>query len=65
MKDGIISKELLDILACPACKVGVELVEYEEEKYGLECSGCKRIYPIKEGIPVMMLDEAIFKNQDK
>ncbi|NQT95086.1 MAG: Trm112 family protein [Candidatus Omnitrophica bacterium] len=46
-------KELLDILACPACKTGVKL---ESEK--IVCTGCGRRYPIKDGIPVMLIDEA-------
>lgn len=59
MEQTIISKELLDILACPTCKTGVEPVEYKKDNYGLKCNNCKRIFPIREGIPVMMLDEAI------
>ncbi|MGE5340410.1 MAG: Trm112 family protein [Candidatus Omnitrophota bacterium] len=55
----IISKELLDILACPACKTDVELIEYKKEQYGLKCIQCHRIYPIRDGIPVMLIDEAI------
>lgn len=49
----MISKELLDILACPACKKPVVI---EGEK--IVCSSCKRRYPIKDGIPVMLIDEA-------
>jgi uncharacterized protein YbaR (Trm112 family) len=49
----MIDKELLDILACPACKAGVEL---KDER--IVCVKCKRRYPIKDGIPVMLIDEA-------
>ena len=49
----MISKELLDILACPLCKKGVEL---KEDK--LVCPECGRRYPIKDDIPVMLIDEA-------
>ena len=49
----MINKELLDILACPACKSGVKL---EGEK--IVCTSCGRKYPIKDGIPVMLADEA-------
>ncbi len=59
MGNEVISKDLLEILACPACKTGVELLEYEKGQQGLKCDKCKRIYPIKEGIPVMLIDEAI------
>lgn len=49
----MIDKELLDILACPACKADVKL---EGEK--IVCTKCARRYPIKDGIPVMLVDEA-------
>ncbi|MDD5246159.1 MAG: Trm112 family protein [Candidatus Omnitrophica bacterium] len=49
----MIDKELLDILACPACKSDVE------EKDGwILCKGCKRKYPIRNGIPIMLVEEA-------
>lgn len=49
----MINKELLDILACPVCKVGVRL-----ENNMLLCDKCKRQYPIKDDIPVMLVEEA-------
>ncbi len=49
----MIDKELLDILACPACKADVRL---ENEK--IVCSSCGRKYPVRDGIPVMLIDEA-------
>ena len=60
-KSEIISEDLLEVLACPLCKGDIELIEYEKDKFGLECSKCKCIYPIKEGIPIMLIDEAIKK----
>lgn len=48
----MISKELLDILVCPACKAPVTL---EEEL--LTCAQCGRRYPIRDGIPVMLIEE--------
>ncbi|MDA8187093.1 MAG: hypothetical protein M0T85_02995 [Dehalococcoidales bacterium] len=48
----MISKELLDILVCPACKTKVVL---EEEM--LICGGCGRRYPIRNDIPVMLIEE--------
>ena len=50
-----VSKDLLDILVCPLCKAPVELVHYET---GLKCTQCKRVYPIRDDIPVMLVDEA-------
>lgn len=51
-----ISKELLDILACPKCKGDVHLTEKGD---GLVCTACKCIYPIRDDIPVMLIDEAV------
>ena len=50
-----VSKELLDILVCPLCKVSVTLTE---DGQGLKCSQCQRVYPIKDDIPVMLVDDA-------
>ena len=50
-----ISKELLEILACPKCKGDVYLNETGD---GLICNACKLLYAIKDGIPVMLIDEA-------
>lgn len=51
-----IDKELLDILACPKCKGDIKLTEKGD---GLICDACKLIYPIKDNIPVMLIDEAV------
>jgi uncharacterized protein YbaR (Trm112 family) len=51
-----IDKELLDILACPRCKGNIRL---NDKKDGLVCEACRLMYPIKDGIPVMLIDEAI------
>jgi uncharacterized protein len=51
---------LLKILACPVCKVGVNLVGE-----ALICEKCKRIYPIKDGIPVMLAQEARIDEKKK
>ena len=50
-----IQKELLDILACPKCKGNISL---NESGNGLICDNCKLLYPIKDDIPVMLIDEA-------
>jgi hypothetical protein len=50
-----ISKELLDILACPKCKGEVRLTEQGD---GLACQACKLLYPIRDDIPIMLIDEA-------
>jgi uncharacterized protein YbaR (Trm112 family) len=51
----MISKELLDILACPKCKGPVVLTEKED---GLVCKSCQLLYEIRDDIPVMLVDEA-------
>jgi len=50
-----ISKELLDILVCPLCK---EEVRMTPEENGLQCVQCRRIYPIEDDIPIMLVEEA-------
>lgn len=50
-----ISKELLEILACPLCKEAVKLTP---DGNGLKCVRCRRVYPIRDDIPVMLIDEA-------
>ncbi len=50
-----ISKELLDILVCPVCKAMVVL---KDDGSGLKCVECKRVYPVRDDIPVMLVDEA-------
>lgn len=50
-----LSKELLDILACPQCKGPVEL---DPEKTHLVCQTCALKYPVRDDIPVMLIDEA-------
>ena len=50
-----VSKELLDILVCPQCKTPVKLTP---DNQGLKCSTCRRVFPIRDDIPVMLLDEA-------
>jgi uncharacterized protein len=50
-----LSQDLLDILACPKCKGDLRLTEKQD---GLVCETCKLRYPIKEDIPIMLIDEA-------
>jgi hypothetical protein len=49
----VIDKELIDILSCPACKGDVVLSGNK-----IVCQKCGKKYPIKDGIPVMLIDEA-------
>ncbi len=55
---GEVSAELLEILACPLDKKPVS----REGNY-IVCSECQRHYPIRDGIPVMLVDEALTPEQ--
>ena len=51
-----VDKELLEIMACPNCRGPVE---EREDQQVIECVGtCKYRYPIRDGLPVMLIDEA-------
>jgi uncharacterized protein YbaR (Trm112 family) len=54
-----IRQELLDILVCPVCKTPVKMLSDES---GLKCQTCKRVYPIRDDIPVMLPEEAKIAN---
>ena len=61
-----LNRELLHILACPKCKGSLELLGAEE---GLKCAACAVVYPIRDEIPVMLIEEAVpqrsIENLDK
>ena len=50
-----IPKYALDILVCPVCRSRLELLSDES---GLKCVSCRRVYPIRDEIPVMLSEEA-------
>lgn len=50
-----LSPRLLEILVCPKCKGDLE---YKETEQVLECAKCRLRYPIREDIPIMLIDEA-------
>jgi len=50
-----IDPRLLEKMCCPACHG--EIIPLEEDQ-GLECQECGRVYPIRGGIPVMLVEEA-------
>jgi len=55
-----ISDQLLEILVCPACRAKVEL---KPDGSALKCVECKRVYPIRDDIPVMLIDEATIEDE--
>jgi LSD1 subclass zinc finger protein len=51
----MIPQDLLEILACPACKKPLVLNDGGES---LKCLECRRVYPIRDDIPILLIDEA-------
>lgn len=50
-----IDKKLLEILACPSCKGDIKEVNAGK---GLKCVDCGLVYPVRDGIPIMLIEEA-------
>ena len=57
-----ISPELLNLLRCPKCKSEVEL---KKDESGLKCKNpeCRLVYPVRDEIPVMIIDEAKLESE--
>jgi len=55
MDDHMLKKEIIKILACPKCKGHVE---YDKKNEVISCKTCNLKYLIKQGIPVMLIEEA-------
>ena len=51
----MVSEELLKIMVCPVCKGELE---YNSEKEVIKCLKCHRVYPVRDGIPIMLEEEA-------
>ena len=51
----MMNPRLLELLVCPKCKGALE---FREEKNTLHCAACRLSYPIRNDIPVMLIDEA-------
>jgi uncharacterized protein YbaR (Trm112 family) len=49
----ILDPRLLEILACPSCHSPIEVIDDE-----ICCKGCLLAYPIRDQIPVMLIDQA-------
>lgn len=50
-----VRSELMEILACPKCKQPVALAE---DGQSISCQSCRLRFPVRDDIPVMLLDEA-------
>ncbi len=51
-----VPKELVELLRCP-CDTHAE-IEYKERRQVILCQGCTAVFPVRDNIPVMLLDEA-------
>ena len=51
----MLPKDLLDIIVCPACK---QPLDYDSGRQTLKCRACRRVYPVRDDIPILLVDEA-------
>ena len=51
-----IAKDLLEIIVCPECKTPLQ--QLTDAANGLQCQTCRRIYPVRDEIPVLIIDQA-------
>ena len=56
-----VQREVLEILACPKCKGDIRVTErsVNQEEDVLMCEKCNLLFPIRDRIPVMLIEEAI------
>jgi hypothetical protein len=52
----MIPQDLLEILVCPVCRKPLGL---KDEGKSLKCGECRRVYPVRDDIPILLVDEAI------
>ena len=52
---GMIPDDLMEILVCPACK---KPLTQSADGLQLKCGECRRIYPVRDNIPILLIDEA-------
>ena len=55
IQSSMLPQDLLAILVCPACK---QPLAYNQQAETLKCPACRRVYPIVDDIPVLLVDEA-------
>jgi uncharacterized protein YbaR (Trm112 family) len=53
----MLPQKLLDILVCPACRQPLAFRQTGEQQ-DFRCAACKRVYPVRDGIPILLVDEA-------
>lgn len=54
----MLDRELVELLACPVCKTPLS---YNTQRETLHCASCRRVYPIRNGIPILLRDEAVIE----
>ena len=56
----MIPQDLLDILVCPLCKKPL-VVLTKDGSENLKCGECRRVYPVRDNIPILLVDEAVIE----
>lgn len=56
-----VDAELIALMICPACQGKVEL---KPDGSGIKCLACRRVYPIKDDIPAMLVDQATIEDEE-
>ena len=54
----MISQDLLEIIVCPACR---QALVQKETGDSLKCTGCHRVYPVRDDIPILLVDESVIE----
>jgi len=54
----MIPQDLLADLVCPACK---QPLEYRTAPESFKCHACRRVYPVRDGIPIMLIEDAVIE----
>ncbi|MBI2682893.1 MAG: Trm112 family protein [Acidobacteriales bacterium] len=52
-------KELIDRLVCPACRQPLAIKASGD---ALKCDACKRVYPVRDDIPILLIDQATIED---
>ena len=55
-------KDILEILACPKCRGPLEILE-RDHCPGLNCPTCALVYPVRDGIPVLLVEEGLTRQE--
>ncbi len=57
----MLDKDLLDLLVCPECKTPLD---YDSVRDTLTCGACRRVYPVRDGIPILLIDHQAVKRAE-